>query len=125
MSRHWFRPGFWAREERAFVGLIGGRRPLWRLTVRELATHAALLVLNVALLSVAWFAVFWLSARLPQPFGALVAALGSIGVWAYIIAAVRGRLPKLTIRHRSTQRAIGCGRPPCSPPAVSRPRSSR
>lgn len=125
MSRHWFRPGFWAREERAFVGLIGGRRPLWRLTVRELTTHAVLLVLNVALLSVAWFAVFWLSARLPQPFGALVAVLGSIGVWAYIIAAVRGRLPKLTIRHRSTQRAIGCGRPPCSPPAVSRPRSSR
>ena len=75
-------------------------RPLWRLTGRELAVHGVLLVLNLALLSVAWFAVIELAARLPAPFGSWVAVLGSIGVWVYIIAALRGKLPKLTIRRR-------------------------
>ncbi len=128
MSGHWGQPGFWRREGwmlRRVLGLGRFRAP-WRLTARELAVHAVFFVANYLVLSAACFAVIDLSARLPQPFGAWVAVVGSIGVWAYIIAAVRGRLPKLTIRRRSTQRAAGRGgRAPCSPLATSRPRSNR
>ncbi len=97
MTRHWFRQGFWQREERVLVTLAGGRRPPWRLTGRELAVHAVFFVLNLLLFSLAVDLVLAPAWLWPGP---ITATLAFVGFWALVIAALRGKLPKLTIRRR-------------------------